>query len=84
MKDPGSEVVPEKLGSPINFRIVAVISGIVLGFHFLVNFLAELDHYALSSDALIYGFSMIIPVSVSLHFQLQDDMLVPWFIQKHT
>jgi hypothetical protein len=66
MKDPGAEVVPEKLGSPINFKIVAIIAGIVLGFHFLVNSLAELDQHALSSDALIYGFSMIIPVSVSI------------------
>jgi len=66
MKDPGAEVVPEKLGSPINFKIVAVIAGIVLGFHFLVNYLAELDVYASTSDALINGFSMIIPLSVAI------------------
>ena len=66
MKDPGAEVVPEKLDSPINFKIVGVIAGIVLGFHFLVNYLAELDAYASTSDALINGFSMIIPLSVSI------------------
>ncbi|MFB5621131.1 MAG: hypothetical protein ACE5RC_08395, partial [Nitrosopumilus sp.] len=65
MKDPGVEVVPEKLDSPINFKIIAIIAGVVLGFHFLVNYLAESDVYASSSDALIYGFSMIIPISVS-------------------
>jgi len=65
MKDPGVEVVPEKLGSPINFKIVVVIAVIVLGFHFSVNYLAELDVYASSSDLLIYGFSMFIPLGVS-------------------
>lgn len=65
MKEPGAEVVPEKIGSPINFKIVGVIAGIVLGFHFLVNYLAEFDEYALTSDAFIYAFSMFIPLSVS-------------------
>lgn len=65
MKDQNVEVVPEKLGSPINFKIIAIIVGIVVGFHFLVNYLAEVDVYASTSDALIYGFSMIIPLSVS-------------------
>lgn len=65
MKDQDVEVVPEKLGSPINFKIIAIIVGIVVGFHFLVNYLAEVDVYASTSDALIYGFSMIIPLSVS-------------------
>ena len=59
MKEYGAEVVPEKLGSPINFKIVAVIAALVLGFHFLVN-------YSEDSDSLIYGFSMIIPLSVSI------------------
>lgn len=59
MKDKTPEVVPEKLGSPINFKIVAVIAALVLGFHFLVN-------YSEGSDALIYGFSMIIPAAVSV------------------
>lgn len=65
MKDSGADVVPEKLGSPINFKIVGVIAGLVLGFHFLVNYLAELDEYALTSDAFIYAFSMFIPLFVS-------------------
>lgn len=65
MKDPGTKVVPEKLDSPINFKIVAIIAGSVLGFHFLVNYLAELDEYALTSDTFIYAFSMLIPLSVS-------------------
>ena len=65
MKDPGVEVVPEKLGSPINFKIVMIIAGVVIGFHFLVNYLAELDEYALTSDAFIYAFSMFIPLIVS-------------------
>jgi hypothetical protein len=65
MKDPGVEVVPEKLGSPINFKIVIIIAGVVIGFHFLVNYLAELDEYALTSDAFIYAFSMFIPLIVS-------------------
>ena len=65
MKEPGAEVVPEKIGSPINFKIVGVIAGIVLGFHFLVNYLAEFDEYALTSDVFIYDFSMFIPLSVS-------------------
>ena len=59
MKDEVPEVVAEKLGSPINFKIIAVIAGLVLGFHFLVN-------YSEGSDALIYGFSMIIPLAVSV------------------
>ena len=66
MKEPGAEVVPEKLGSPINFRIVGIIAGIVLGFHFLVNYLAESDSYLSTSDALVSGFSLIIPLSVSV------------------
>jgi len=59
MKDETPQVVAEKLGSPINFKIIAVIAGLVLGFHFLVN-------YSEGSDALIYGFSMIIPLAVSV------------------
>ena len=66
MKDPGAEVVPEKLGSPINFKIIGVIAGIVLGFHFLVNNLAESDASLSTSDALVSGFSLIIPISVSI------------------
>lgn len=65
MKDTDVEVVPDKISSPINFKIIIVISCVVLGFHFLVNYLADLDVYSSSSDALIYGFSMLIPVSVS-------------------
>ena len=66
MKDvPGAEVVPEKLDSPINFKIIGIIAGIVIGFHFLVNSLAEIDDYVTTSDAFIYGFSMFIPLFVS-------------------
>lgn len=63
--DPGAEVVPEKLDSPINFKIIGIIAGIVIGFHFLVNSLAEIDYYVTTSDAFIYGFSMFIPLFVS-------------------
>lgn len=63
--DPGAEVVPEKLDSPINFKIIGIIAGIVIGFHFLVNSLAEIDDYVTTSDAFIYGFSMFIPLFVS-------------------
>jgi len=66
MKEPGAEVVPEKLGSPINFKIIGVIAGIVLGFHFLVNYLGESESTMSSSDALVSGFSLIIPISVSI------------------
>lgn len=59
MGDKTPEVVAEKLDSPVNFKIVAVIACLVLGFHFLVNYSEE-------SDALIYGFSMIIPLAVSI------------------
>ncbi len=53
------DIVPEKLGSPINFKVVVIIGIIVIGFHILVNTIED-------SDMLIYGFSMIIPVSVSV------------------
>jgi len=66
MNDDTPQVVAEKLGSPINFKIVGVIAGIVLGFHFLVNYLGEFDVYVSSSDALVSGFSLIIPLSVSI------------------
>ena len=58
MKDK-PEVVAEKLGSPINFKIIGIIIGIVIGFHILVNYLDN-------SDSLIYGFSMGIPITVSI------------------
>ena len=66
MNDDTPQVVAEKLGSPINFKIVGVIAGIVLGFHFLVNYLGESDAYVSTSDALVSGFSLIIPLSVSV------------------
>ena len=66
MRDDAPQVVAEKLGSPINFKIVGVIAGIVLGFHFLVNYLGESDAYVSTSDALVSGFSLIIPLSVSI------------------
>ncbi len=58
MKDK-PEVVAEKLGSPINFKIIGIIIVLVIGFHILVNYLDD-------SDLLVYGFSMIIPLTVSI------------------
>lgn len=58
MKD-RPEIVPEKISSPINFKIIGVIAILVIGFHILVNYSEE-------SDALVYGFSMIIPLSVTI------------------
>lgn len=55
------DIVPEKLGSPINFKIIGVIAAVVIGFHILVNSTDESF-----SDSLIYGFSMLIPLSVSI------------------
>jgi hypothetical protein len=52
------DVVPDKLGSPIDYRVLVLIGILVIGFHIMVNTLQD-------SDALIYGFSMIIPLSVS-------------------
>ncbi|MFB5628815.1 MAG: histidine kinase [Nitrosarchaeum sp.] len=57
MKTP--EIVPEKLDNPIDFRILIIIGIVVIGFHILVNNSEE-------SDMLIYSFSMIIPLSVSI------------------
>lgn len=58
MQDP-PPVVPEKLGNPINFWVIAIIGIIVVGFHILVNYLTN-------SDSLIYAFSMSIPLAVSI------------------
>lgn len=52
------DIIPEKLGSPINYSVLLLIAAIVIIFHVVVNISEE-------SDALIYGFSMIIPASVS-------------------
>ena len=53
------DIVPEKLTSPINYKVLVIIGAIVIGFHILVN-------NSKDSDALIYGFSMIIPATVSV------------------
>ncbi|MCV0411670.1 histidine kinase [Nitrosarchaeum sp.] len=53
------EIVPDKLVSSINYKILAIIIGLVLGFHFLVNNTEE-------SDLLVYMFSMSIPASVAI------------------
>lgn len=53
-----SNIVPEKLGSPINYSVLLLIGAIVIIFHIVVN-ISE------NSDSLIYGFSMIIPICVS-------------------
>jgi hypothetical protein len=53
------DIVPEKLASPIDYRVLLIIGAIVVGFHILVNNSKE-------SDSLIYGFSMIIPATVSV------------------
>ncbi len=54
-----SDIVPEKLGSPINYSVLLIIGAIVIIFHVVVNISED-------SDELIYGFSMIIPLSVSI------------------
>lgn len=54
-----ADVVPEKLSSPINIKVIGVIASIVIGFHILVNYSEE-------SDAYIYAFSMLIPLFVSV------------------
>ena len=53
------EVVPDKLETKINYKVLAIIGGLVLGFHFLVNNTEE-------SDELVYIFSMSIPASVAV------------------
>ncbi|AJM92156.1 histidine kinase [Nitrosopumilus piranensis] len=53
------DTVPEKLSNPISLRAIILILSIVLGFHFLVNFIED-------TDLLVYGFSLIIPGSVSI------------------
>lgn len=54
-----AEIVPDKLKSSINYKVLAAIAALVLGFHFGVNNYDE-------SDKLVYIFSMSIPVSVSI------------------
>ncbi len=53
------DVVPEKLGSPISYSVLLLIAAIVIIFHIVVNISKD-------SDALVYGFSMIIPAIVSI------------------
>jgi hypothetical protein len=53
------DVVPEKLGSPINYSVLLLIGAIVVIFHIVVNISND-------SDSLVYGFSMIIPATVSV------------------
>ena len=53
------DVVPEKLGSPISYSVLLLITAIVIIFHIVVNISKD-------SDALVYGFSMIIPAIVSV------------------
>ena len=53
------DVIPEKLGSPINYSVLLLIGAIVVIFHIVVNISKD-------SDALVYGFSMIIPATVSV------------------
>jgi len=52
------DTVPEKLGSPVDYKILIIIGAIVIGFHILVNTTEQ-------SDMLVYGFSMLIPASVA-------------------
>ncbi|MEC4848463.1 MAG: histidine kinase [Nitrosarchaeum sp.] len=54
-----AEIVPDKLKSSIDYKVIAIIVAIVLGFHFLVNNTEE-------SDNLVYIFSMSIPASVAV------------------
>ena len=53
------DVIPEKLGSPINYSVLLLIGAIVVIFHIVVNISKD-------SDTLVYGFSMIIPATVSV------------------
>jgi len=55
----GSEIVPDKLVSSINYKVLVIIGALVLGFHFLVNNTEE-------SDQWVYIFSMSIPASVAI------------------
>lgn len=59
MTDDSPEIVPEKLHNQINFKVIAIISAIVIGFHILVN-------TSENSDAFVYVFSMLIPLLVSI------------------
>jgi len=64
-----ADVVPEKLDSVINYKILAIIGVLVIGFHILVNVTEE-------SDRIVYGFSMIIPASdLFLALSLQESIL---------
>lgn len=53
------EIVPDKLTSSINYKVLMIIGVLVLGFHFLVNNSKE-------ADLLVYMFSMGIPASVAV------------------
>lgn len=54
-----AEIVPDKLKTSINYKVLVIIGALVLGFHFLVNNTEE-------SDQLVYIFSMTIPASVAV------------------
>jgi hypothetical protein len=51
------EEVPEKLSSPVDYRIIISLIGAVIGFHIFVNFIDD-------PDTFVYGFSVLIPAGV--------------------
>jgi len=53
------DIVPDKLSSPVNYKVLVIIGALVIGFHIFVNTFEE-------SDMFVYGFSMIIPATVSI------------------
>ena len=52
------DVIPEKLGSPINYSVLLLIGAIIVIFHIVVNISKD-------SDTIVSVFSMIIPATVS-------------------
>ena len=59
LNDQNPDIVPDKLRNPINFKVLAIIAALVIGFHILVNVSEDSDLY-------VYSFSMLIPLSVSI------------------
>jgi len=54
-----NDIVAEKLESPVNYKVFVLIAALVIGFHIAVNTIEQ-------SDVLIYGFSMILPATLSI------------------
>lgn len=60
MKKP--DIVPGKLSSPFDYRVLAGIAGLVIIFHLFVNYVAEPD----DSDVIVSIFSFINPLAVAI------------------